>query len=188
MEKREIISSKSMTIKIIIVNILLTVFVFIGISLVVGSILALIFSQNNNNNNIDTLYKIIVSLLTIITTWKLSVSMCFKKYTIYYKDIKKLIKNLFIFVIILSLISFIFTFAQSKKELNREINSIKKINYYSNYISDSKTDEYTQEKTIKELNNKLFINLLFSGLSNTTIEILILFLVAKKDIEKYSIE
>lgn len=184
-ENKELVTSNKIT-QLLIGNWLLW-------SIVFGFIYSFVFSLVTAK--IES--KILVAIIAIIThgvmifvIWKLSTSTSFKKKTIYYDDVPKVMKNLIIFTIVICLFNSIYNISTVNNSIDKTLQSNYKLKYIESMMSylysDAQIEEYQaqKEKTIQKTKNELYTYLVILEIGLTAVYLAILPL-EKKEILKY---
>ncbi len=128
-----------------------------------------------DNLFIYVVINLVLSAIANYLVWKFSISTAFKKYTVNHAQAGYIIKNLMIFVIILSILSCIIDVIESRdftKELQNS-SDFKKANMLSSYLSKDKKEEYnkTLQKSMKEAQGQVTAYTAFIGIGGIIINI-----------------
>lgn len=168
----------------------------IGWNIVWGIIASLILqiprgitkSVTGENLFIYVIINLVLSAIASYLVWKFSILTAFKKYTVNRVQAGYIMKNLMIFVTILSILSCIIDVVESRnftKEL-QDSSDFKKANILSSYLSKENKEAYNKkiEKSIKEAQGQVTIYTTFIGVGGIIINIVALQLNKKNMYEK----
>ena len=186
MENKKIVTSGKIT-QSLIINWLLWGIVF-------GLLYSFVFrlvTKKIESMVLIAIISIILQGIMAFIVWKLSTSSSFKKATIIYDDVQKVMKNLIIFTIIISIINGVYNIYKVNNSIDTAIlqsnNKIKYAESMMSYLYDNTQMEVYQaqkEKMIKETKNKLYTYLIILETGLTAVYLAVLPL-EKKEILKY---
>ena len=181
MNNKEIVSSGKMT-ETLIGNYLL-----FGIPFgILSSII-----QNFIVNFITSIWLLIILSVALqgiilIVLWRICVWNAFKKNTIAYEDVSKVMKNLVIFTIIASALLVAYNFYETKNNFEESLESSFEIKYYENFINKFYSDEekvkyeLEKENAIKEAKTTLYTSFVALEVSLTIVNFAVLIFVKKE--------
>lgn len=182
-ERKELSQGKAVGLIIIIYAILTIIFGTIY------SLLGLLVSKISGNVIILSTISVMLSIAIIYFSWKLSIMITFKNRSSSGLDAKKITKYLAIFVIGMSIISMAYDVYNSKIAIEEQ---------FSNSFLEDKdvvsafTQEELQERANENIENmnmskkQTYTSIFVMGILALGINLLILNIVAKKNIEKYN--
>lgn len=191
MEERNIVTGKSVTGKLI--------GLFFGYGILFGIIYSMIYGRISNNvsseSSLIPIAIIAIILQGIITflVWRCSITSVFKKVTINKSEVGKVIKNLIIFSVVISIITAVTTWIEMNDNFNERIENSFEINMAERYMQylydDEQIAEYNlqKEKIINETKVKLntYFVVLETGLLIVYVAVVPL---QKEHILKYCVE
>lgn len=127
---------------------------------------------------IYVIINLVLSAIASYLVWKFSISTAFKNYTVNRVQAEYIMKNLMIFVIILSILSCIIDVLESRsftKEL-QDSSDFKKANMLSSYLSKENKETYNKKvkKSIKEAQEQVTTYTAFIGIGGIIINIVVL--------------
>mgnify|MGYP004665444841 CR=1 FL=1 len=184
MVKKDLITSGRMT-QLLIGNWLLWSIVFFSLYKIILNITEI----NVESIVLIIIMPIVVHGIIIFLAWKLSTTFSFKKKTIAYDDVTKVMKNLIIFSIVICILAGIYDISKVNSLIYKEFQS----NYekykegiMSQLYSDAQMKEYEakKEQKLKETKNKLYTYLIIYEIGITVVFMAELPL-EKKEILKY---
>lgn len=161
--------------------------------IVFGVLYSIIFSLITSKMESMVLVAIIAIIFQGIIAfimWKLSTSSSFKKKTIVYDDVPKVMKNLIIFTIVICIFNGIYNISTVNSSIDEALQSDYKLKYTESMMSylynDAQMEEYQSQKEemIKETKSKLYTYLIISEIGLTAVYLAVLPL-EKKEILKY---
>lgn len=185
MENKELVTSGKIT-QALIGNWLLWGIVF---GFLYNIIFSLITSKINSMIIVAIIAIIFQGIITFIM-WKLSTSSSFKKKTIAYDDVPKVMKNLIIFTVAICIINGIYNASTVNSSIDEALQSDYKLKYaesmMSYYYNNAQMEEYQlqKEEMIKETKSKLYAYLITLEIGLTAVYLAVLPL-EKKEILKY---
>lgn len=185
MENKEIVTSGKITQSLI------------GNWLLWGLVLGILYSfiYNLITSSIESmvvlaLVTIVLQGITAILVWNCSTSSSFKKKTISYNDVPKVMKNLVIFTIVICAVTAIYNISNVHSTIDKAIESNYQLKFSESMLSylydDEEMAEYQveKEKAIKELKGKMYTYLIILEIGLTAVYLGVLPL-EKKYILKY---
>lgn len=185
MEDKEIVTSGKMTQSLI------------GNWLLWGILFGIIYSFIYNSITSSMKSMVGIALVAIglqgiiaILCWKYSTSSSFKKKTISYEDVPKVMKNLLIFTIVICAMTAIYHIANVNSTIDESVNSNYQLKFSESMLSyiynDQQIAEYQaeKEKAIKEIKSKMYTYLIITEIGLTAVYLAVLPL-EKKYILKY---
>lgn len=184
-EDKEVVTSGKMT-QTLIGNWLLWGIVF---GLLYNIIFSLITSKMESMVLIAIIAIIFQGIIAVIV-WKLSTSSSFKKKTIVYDDVLKVMKNLIIFTIVICIFNGIYNVSTVNSSIDKTLQSDYKLKYkeslMSSFYDETQMKEYQSQKEemIKETKSKLYTYLVILEIGLTVVYLAVLPL-EKKEILKY---
>lgn len=185
MEDKEVVTSGKIT-QALIGNWLLWGIVF-------GFLYSIIFSLITSKMESMVFVAIIAIIfqgIIAFIVWKLSTSSSFKKKTIVYDDVQKVMKNLIIFTIVICIFNGIYNASTVNSSIDEALQSNYKLKYtesmMSSFYNDTQMKEYQtqKEEMIKEAKSKLYTYLVILEIGLTAVYLAVLPL-EKKEILKY---
>lgn len=185
MEDKELVTSGKIT-QSLIGNWLLWGIVF-------GFLYSIIFSLITSKMESMVLVAIIAIIfqgIIAFIVWKLSTSSSFKKKTIVYDDVPKVMKNLIIFTIVICIFNSIYNISTVNSSIDKALQSDYKLKYIESMMSylynDAQIEKYQaqKEEMIKETKSKLYTYLIILEIGLTAVYLAVLPL-EKKEILKY---
>lgn len=185
MGNKELVTSEKIT-QLLIGNWLLW-------SLVFGILYNFIFKLITSKMQSMILVAIVAIVLQVIIAlilWKLSTSSSFKKRTISYDDVPKVMKNLIIFTILICVFTGIYNASRVNSTIDEAVKSDYMLKYKENMMStfytDAQMEEYQAQKKemIQETKKELYIYLIVLEIG-LTLGYLAVLPLEKKEILKY---
>ena len=169
----------------------------IGYWLLWGLLLGIIYSilfnfliSFINNVVLKVIITMIMQGITIYLIWKFSTKSALKNKTLDYSDVPKIMKNLFIFTIVICAINVIYQLSQVNSSIDNTIDSNYQLKYTENMMpylyQDEQITEYNKikEETISKVKKQVYRYLTILEIGLTAIYIAVLPL-EKKEILKY---
>lgn len=180
LEDKEIVTSGKIT-QALIGNWLLWYIVF-GFLYII--ILSLITSKMESMVLVEII-SVIFQVIILFIVWKLSTFFSFKKKTIVYNDISKVMKNLIIFTIAMCIFECIYGVSTVNSSIEKALQSDYEIKM-SFFHNDTEMKEYQKQKEemIKEIKSKKYTYIIISEIGITAVYLAMLPL-EKKEILKY---
>ena len=148
---------------------------------------------NIENMLLTTILSILLQIISTLLIWKCSTSSTFNKYTISSSYIPKIMRNLFIFTIVICSIYTVYSLTTINKTIETEIvnNSELKLSdmFIEKFYSQEQINEYNyqKEQAINEAKNKVYTYSITLLICNILINFLVL-IPEKKFIQNYTIE
>ena len=185
MENKKVITSGDMT-KDLIGNWLLW-------GILYGFIYSVVFSSISTYIEsivLKAVVAVIIQGVIAIMLWKSSTSSAFKKRTISYNDVPKVMKNLVIFTIIICIINAAYNIVSTNSSIDKAIKSNSELKYTESIMSSIYTkeeiEEYKKEKEkiIEEEKRKSYMYVIIMQVGLTAVYLGVLPL-EKKEILKY---
>lgn len=184
MNNNEIVSSGKMT-ETLIGNYLL-----FGIPFgILSSIIQYFIANFVTSIVLMIILSVALQAIILIILWRICVWNAFKKITITYEDVSKVMKNLVVFTIIASALLVAYNFYETKNNFEESLESNFEIKYYENFInkfySDEEKAKYELEKenAIKEAETTLYTSFVALEVSLTAVNFAVLKFVKKEMIE-----
>ena len=173
MENREIATSRKITAELIGGCILWGIPFGIVYSMISG-----FFRNSISSPMVNLIASIILNFIIMYIIWKFSVKSTFKKRTLKKEDINKVIRNLIIFMVIISAISMLSNFLSVNKKLDQ---AIKYKDPISSQFGQTLRDKYNEvlQEAAREANRYIVIG----GIASLIVDLVVLIPI-KKEIEK----
>ena len=189
MENSKLVTSKEIT-KDIIGNFLLWELILEFCYVIVFRLI----TKKIESNLFIMCISIFLQIIVTIFVWKITLAKSFKKKVILYKDIPSIMKNLFIFIIVICVIMVIYSFSNINSIINESIEDNKNLQFLDSFVNniniESITSKYLEQKqnAIESVKNEIYKYLIIFNICFVTINLIILPFQRRKLLNYVAIE